>query len=370
MNMNIHSPYSPTQLALLKKLATASLPNRVTERRYTHEDIRALADILTKRAAWNNWQDWKDWGSDLGRGALNVVGDGGWAWDTGQNAAGNLSGYGGMVGSILGSTGGAVAGTAAMPGVGTVGGGVAGGVAGGAAGRGLGYALGSGIDWLMGNKPGESQMRQVQNSDGSTTHAAPSFLNTTFDGKAMLGDAVFGLIPGAGKGLQTAWRGVAGAGKQAVKGHLAKSLGRDVSEKSVQNFMDRTGRWGTAKALARGESREQLARWGMQPYRAPQGANLLQRGLGRTQNFARNMGRTVTTKAGLKNLGREGFQLAKWGIPLSAAGSALAQTAPRAGSQTNYNPFTNTQGFTQVVGNKNRGLSGVKAMSQEAYSPV
>lgn len=355
--------YSETQLDFLRRYA-GNLPAPT----YSASDVRTLADLMIKAGAWNNWQDWKDWGRDLGQGALNVVGDGGWAWDTGQNAAGNLSGYGGMIGGILGSTGGAVAGTAAMPGVGTVGGGVAGGMAGGAAGRGLGYALGSGIDRLFGNKPGESQMREVRNADGTVTKVGPSFLKTTFDPGAMVGDGVFGLLPGVGKGIQTAWRGVAGVGKQAVKQHLQRQLGRDVGERAVQDFMNRTGRWGTAKALARGETKDRLTRWGMQAYRPQPGNGLMRQGLGRMKNFSQNMGRAVSTKAGLGRLGREGANLAKWGVPLSMAGSAAAQTATdRSGLSGKFNPFTNTQGFTQVVGNRHHGLSGVQAMSPDAY---
>ena len=350
IHFSLNIVYSQTQLEFLRTLAKTS---DVSQRRYDEADVRVLADLMLKEAAWNNWQDWKNWGYDLGKGALNVVGDGGWGWDTGQNAAGNLAGYGGMIGSILGSTGGAVAGSAALPGVGTAAGGVAGGVAGGAAGRGLGYALGSGIDWFMGNKPGENQK---------------GFLQTTFDPGTMLGDGVFGLLPGAGKGLQTAWRGVAGVGKQAVKQHLEKQLGREVTEKAVQNFMNRTGRFGTAKALARGETKDQLARWGMQAYKPQPGAGLMQQGFGRAKNFAQNMGRAVSTKAGRRELGREGANLAKWGVPLSMAGSAAAQTtANQPGATGRFNPFTNTQGFTQVVGNKNRGLSGVQAMTPDAY---
>jgi len=361
--------YSETQLEFIRKLAAAY---SVPQRRYHDADIRILADLMLKQAAWNNWQDWKNWGSDLGKGALNVVGDGGWAWDTGQNAAGNLSGYGGMIGSILGSTGGAVAGSAALPGVGTAAGGVAGGVAGGAAGRGLGYALGSGIDWFMGNKPGESQVKQVQNADGTVSQVAPSFLNTTFNPGAMLGDGGFGLLPGAGKGLQYLGRGLTNTGaKAALRSYAARSAGKALPQKVLEQSAEKGlrrlgGSWGVAKTLAARERNEAMKRMGMKAYQAPAGSTLMQQIPGRFKNFAQNMGRTVSTGAGRQALGREGLNLAKWGIPLSMAGNAAAQTSIGSlGRQ--HNPFTNTQGFTQVVSNKDRGLSGVQAMTPDAY---
>ncbi len=348
--------YSPAQLDFLRKFAAAPAD------RYSDADVRRMADFLLKQAAWyDNWGDFKSGLSSLGQGAMNAVGDQGWMWDTGQNAAGNLSGYGGLIGGILGSAGGAVAGSAAMPGVGTAAGGVAGGVAGGTAGRGLGYALGSGIDWMMGNKPGLSQMRQVTDADGTVRHVPKSWASTVFDPASMTTDGVFGLLPGAGKGVQYVGRGLLGAGNKAVGQHLTKTLGREASQGTIQNFQNRLGRWGTAKALGRGETKDQLARWGMKPFQAPPGAGLARQTTGRLGNFAQNMGRTMTSRAGLKNMAREGVNLAKWAVPLSAAGGAASQLALsrlRAGMAGN-SPFTNTQGFTQVVGNKNRGLSGV-----------
>ncbi len=351
--------YSPTQLEFLCRYASAA------DQHFTDSDIRYMADLILKHGAWyDNWGDFKNGLSSLGQGAMNAVGDQGWMWDTGQNAAGNLQGYGGLVGSILGSAGGAVAGSAAMPGVGTAAGGVAGGVAGGTAGRGLGHALGSGIDWMMGNKPGLSQMRQVTDADGTVRHVPKSWVSTVFDPASMATDGVFGLLPGVGKGLQYAGRGLLGAGEKAVGQHLTKTLGREATSGAIQNFQNRLGRWGTAKALGRGETKDQIARWGMKAYQAPPGAGLARQTTGRLGNFARNAGRAVTSRAGLKNMAREGVNLAKWAIPLSAAGGAASQLALsrlRAGMAGN-NPFTNTQGFTQVVGNKNRGLSGVGAL--------
>jgi len=361
--------YSETQLEFIRKLAAASA---LPQRRYDDADIRILADLILKQAAWNNWQDWKTCGSDLGQGALNVVGDGGWAWDTGRNAAGNLSGYGGMIGSILGSTGGAVAGSAALPGVGTAAGGVAGGVAGGAAGRGLGYALGSGIDWFMGNKPGESQMKQVQNADGTVSQVAPSFMNTTLNPGVMLGDGVFGLLPGVGKGLQYLGRGLTNTGaKAALRSHAARSAGKALPQKVLEQSAEKGlrrlgGSWGVAKTLAARERDEAMKRMGMKAYQTPAGTTRMRQVPGRLKNYAQNMGRAVSTQAGRQALGREGINLAKWGIPLSMAGNAAAQSSVGSlGRQ--HNPFTNTQGFTQVITNKDRGLSGVQAMTPDAY---
>jgi hypothetical protein len=99
---------------------------------------------------------------------------------------------------------------------------------------------------------------------------------------------------------------------------------------------------------------------------SPAGTTWMQQIPGRFKNFAQNMGRTVSTKAGRRALGREGLSLAKWGIPLSMAGSAASQAS--IGTLGRNNPFTNTQGFTQVVANRDRGLSGVRAMAPDAYS--
>jgi len=348
--------YSPTQLDFLRKLAAVSTV------RYTDADVRMVADFLLKQAAWyNNWNDFTSGAYNLGKGALNAVGDQGWLWDTGQNAAGNLAGYGGLAGSILGSVGGAVAGSAAMPGVGTAAGGVAGGVGGGVAGRGFGHALGSGIDWLMGNKPGLSQMRQVTDADGTVRHVPTSWTSTVFDPTSMAMDGVFGLLPGAGKGLQYLGRGLFGAGQKAVGQHLTKTLGREVSQSAVKNYQDRLGRWGVAKAFGRGDAKDQMARWGMKPYQAPPGAGAIRQTVGRLGNYAQNMGRAVTTGAGLRGLTREGMNLAKYSIPLGAVGGAAQQThnAKRQSMMQGNSPFTNTQGVTHVVGNKDRGFSGV-----------
>lgn len=352
--------YSPTQLEFLRKQAAARHTD--TAARYSEADVRALAGFLLKQAAWyDNWTDFKSGLGHVGNGVLNAVGDQGWLWDTGQNAAGNLSGYGGLAGSILGSTGGAVAGSAAMPGVGTAAGGVAGGVAGGAAGRGLGYALGSGIDWMMGNKPGLSQMKQVTNADGTVQHVPKHWAGTVFDPASMATDGVFGLLPGAGKGLQYVGRGLLGAGEKAVGKHLGKTLGREVTQGAVKNYQDRLGRWGVAKALGRGETKDQLARWGMKAYQAPQGAGMLRQTTGRMGNYAQNMGRAMTTRSGLKSLAREGMNLALPAVPLAAAGGAARglRQGRRQSAMGGQSPFTNTQGATQVIGNTDRGFSGV-----------
>ena len=343
------SPYSPTQL----------------------EFLRYLAESNTKESAWyNNWNDLKGNVSNLGQGALNVVGDGGWGWDTGQNVAGNFSGYGGLIGNLLGTAGGAVAGSAAMPVAGTAAGGIAGGVAGGAAGRGLGHALGQGIDWIMGNKPGLSQMKQTTDADGTLRHIPKSWAETTFDPGAMIGDGVFGLLPGIGKGLQTVGRGIFGTGKQALGKHLTRTLGHEATGQTIQKFQNRLGRWGTAKAVGRGETNDQIARWGMTPFCSQSGQSLVQQGFGRLRNFAKNTGRMPTSRAGLTGLAREGTNFAKWGIPLHALGGATnqLQNSRSLPSQSKNSPFTNTQGFTQVVGNRNKGFSGVQTIPSKLKS--
>jgi len=304
----MNNVYSPTQLEFLK--------------------ILAAADSMPKEAA--------------------MTGSGGWLWDSDMNTAGNLSGYGGTLGSILGSTAGAAAGTAAAPGIGTLGGGVAGGVAGGAAGRGLGHAVGSAVDWFTGDhRTGQK-----------------GFLQNTFNPGAMLGDGAFGLLPGTGKGLQFAGRGIFGAGTRAVQKQLGKGLTKPVSEAAAAKMQQQLGRWGTAKALARGEARDQMRNLGMQAYKAPVGMSGLRQIPGRIMNFGQNMGRAVSSNTGRRALGRQAAGVAAVGIPVSMAGSALAggNGGNDASSSAAARPFANTQGYTQVVGNKNRGFSGVQAM--------
>jgi len=322
----MNNVYSPTQLEFLKKLAAADViqPSRC--------DVRAWPDWMPKDAA--------------------MIGSDGWLWDTNQNAAGNLSGYGGMAGSVLGSTAGAVAGSAAAPGIGTIGGGVAGGVAGGTAGRGLGYVLGSGIDWLMGNKPGENQK---------------GFLQSTFSPGAMLGDGAFGLLPGVGKGLQFAARGLTNAGAKAALRNFGARIMPKASQSALARYAEsglarHGGSWGVAKMLAGRERNEAMKRLGMQAYKAPAGTTGLQQIPGRIMNFGQNMGRALATNTGRQALGRQAAGLAAVGIPMSMAGSALGNGDGETANPAVSRPFANTQGYTQVVGNKNRGFSGVQSM--------
>jgi hypothetical protein len=217
---------------------------------------------------------------------------------------------------------------------------------------------------MMGNKPGLSQMHQVTDADGTVRHVPKSQASTIFDPTSMALDGAFGLIPGAGKGIQYLGRGLLGSSQKAIGQHLSKTLGREVSQGAIKNYQDRLGRWGVAKALGQGETKDQIARWGMKAYQVPPGAGVVRQTAGRLGNFAQNMGRTLTTKAGLKGLAQEGTNLAKYSVPLAAAGGAARQmnNAARQSLMSPNSPFTNTQGVTHVVGNKDRGFSGVSSL--------
>ena len=321
---------------------------------YTQDDVHRLAEWMVKNAAWNNWQDWKDWGS----GALNATGDGGWLWDRSQNAAGNLAGYGGLLGSTAGSIGGFALGTAAAPVAGSVAGGAAGGLAGGVTGRGLGYGIGSGIDWLMGNKPGENQ---------------PGLATTVFDPTSMVTDTAFGMIPGAGLAARPLLKGVATRTTKDILKNGVRGLARSAVKPALQSG----GRTGLYKAMAANDAKKMTSQWGLKPYVATPGQTMTQRGVGMSQNVAHNAKRMVTQAAPRQMLGRQTAQWAKAAIPgstaLSIAGNmsnSLAQGQARRvpGSMLGGKPFANTQGYTQVVGNKNKGFSGVTPMNRLAHS--
>ena len=320
---------------------------------YTQDDVHRLAEWMVKNAAWNNWQDWQDWGS----GALNATGDGGWLWDRSQNAAGNLAGYGGVLGSTAGSIGGFALGTAAAPVapiVSSLAGGAAGGAAGGMAGRGLGYSIGSGIDWLMGNKPGENQ---------------PGFTSTVFDPTSIAFDSAFGMIPGTGLAARPLMKGVATKatkdilknGVRGLPGSIAR-LPSNLMKSTMQNAKHYTPR------VVR-DAKKMTSRWGLKPFVAAPGQTMMQRGVGMAQNVAHNAKRMVTQAAPRQMLGRQTKQWMAGSIPWSIAGSlAQGQTNRTPGSMLGGRPFANTQGYTQVVGNKNKGFSGVTPMNRLAHS--
>jgi hypothetical protein len=149
-----------------------------------------------------------------------LIGSKGWIWDTDMNSAQNLGGWGNLLGSAAGSIAGAGAGTYLAPGVGTVLGGAAGSVGGGFLGRGIGHAIGTGIDWFTGQKP-------AANPDGT----ARSFLGDAKDD--LLGNAVTGLIPGAGKLLRPEGSALIAGGKYmlgtAGKRALQRGLGQTLN---------------------------------------------------------------------------------------------------------------------------------------------
>ena len=158
-----------------------------------------------------------------------LIGSDGFLWDTDQNAAGNLAGYGGLGGQWLGSVGGFLgAGLLGLPsGPGAVATGIAGGAAGGAvggmAGRGLGYGVGSAIDWAMGNKPGAQQ----KGLTGTVFNPGSMAMDAGFGALAPLGGSVIrGAAPAALKtfGRLGTRAGLKDFGKGVLRGswNLAK----------------------------------------------------------------------------------------------------------------------------------------------------
>jgi hypothetical protein len=313
--------YSPTQLDFLRKHA-AVLP--VPARAYTQADVRALADQMLKDAAW--------------------FGSGGTFWDTDQGFAGNFSGYGGMLGSIGGGVGGAIAGTAAAPGVGTVAGGVAGAAGGGMAGRGLGYGIGSLVD------------KGVNFFSGNKSRPQPFWregLKKTFDPTTVAMDGAFGTLGGIG-------RGVAQGGK-----FLARGLGWTGIAGAAKANAGKTG-WQLAKQLHKRDLARETARLSqmeLTPYVAKPGQSTLAQVPGRLANYGKNM-RVLARKVDPRTAaGRTA--LLRTSAPLVAGGAVLGGLSGNAGALGNTDGahFANTQGYTNVVGNKNRGLSGVTPLT-------
>jgi hypothetical protein len=403
--------YSPSQLDFLRKFAEVSFrpaaplaipsagffPARFPVL-YTQQDVRALADRLLKEAAWVGQGGWL-WDTDQGFGQ-NLTGYGratargtkrlvntavapeGWLWNTDQNAAGNLAGYGGLAGSLVGSTVGATAGSVVAPVAGTIGGGVLGGVTGGAAGRGLGYALGSGVDWLMGNKPGENQ---------------PGLAGTVFDPMSMAGDSFAGVLPGVGKvvgqGVNTA-RLMTGFGK-GLGQKLALPGGAGFSRSAIKASQRRLLPYREAANLAGARTRQvalQEARDMGLRLRVPGNSSLRE-----MRTFGKNLARPFYTQAGRaaalpskKMLAQMGaFNLLPYamedrpsqgayntlyagagGAP-GAAGTALQDPKERLiAQQAAQQKAKNSLGFTQVVNNASRGFGGVRPMNLSAYTPA
>jgi hypothetical protein len=233
-----------------------------------------------------------------------------------------------MIGSIAGMGAGAAAGSAAGP-LGTVGGGAAGSLAGGTAGRGLGHLLGSGIDWFTGDT------RTGQNT----------LMQNTFDPTTMAFDtAIGGLIPGGGIAGRAIFRGL-GKGTQGAAKAMMNNPGTRFATQEAAEAFAKANPWRAAGLAARGEAVVRATQ-------APTRQSLAQ--------GIKSLGTREGRASALRKLAPYGVMGGVGGVLNAGSGSNVSAGGAKGG----YNPFTTSQGYTNVVGNRNSGYSGVSRFAQ------